>query len=121
LNIPVFAVVLAQAATQQTQPLPFYMNGQLMLFLFIGALLVYMMFASSRTRKAEQKKHQDMLTNMKRGDRVLTIGGILATVVDARESEVVLKVDESNNTKVRFSRDAIKKVLGPEDATAEKN
>ena len=51
-----------------------------------------------------------MLKNMKRGDRVMTAGGILGTVVDVRDAEVVLKVDESTNTKIKFSRDAIKRV-----------
>jgi len=70
-------------------------------------------------QKTEQKKRDDMLKNMKRGDRVLTIGGILGTVVDVRDSEVMLKVDESSNTKIKFTRDAIKRVV-EEDTAASK-
>jgi preprotein translocase subunit YajC len=61
-----------------------------------------------------------MLSQLKRGDRVQTIGGILGTVVEARESEVVLKVDESANTKIRFSRSAIHRVLDEETAEEKK-
>ena len=56
-----------------------------------------------------------MLDNMKRGDRIQTIGGILGTVVEVREGEVVVKVDESNNTKIKFSRSAIQRVVTEED------
>jgi preprotein translocase subunit YajC len=74
-------------------------------------VMVLVLFSSSRTKKTEQKKRDDMLKNMKRGDRVMTIGGILGTVVDVRDSEVMLKVDESSNTKIKFTRDAIKRVV----------
>ena len=74
-------------------------------------LIAVFLFFSSRTRKNKDRQVQDMLGNLKRGDRVQTIGGILGTVVEARENEVVLKVDETNNTKMRFSRKAIHVVL----------
>ena len=46
------------------------------------------------------------------------IGGILGTVVEARDTDVLLKVDESSNTKIRFSRNAIHRVVD-EDKTAD--
>ena len=52
-----------------------------------------------------------MLDNLKRNDRVQTIGGILGTVVDVKDQEVSLKVDENNNVKMKFNRAAIKEVL----------
>jgi preprotein translocase subunit YajC len=75
--------------------------------ILIGVFLIF----SSRNRKNADRKVQDMLSNLKKGDRVQTIGGILGTVVEARDNEVVLKVDETNNTKMRFSRKAIHVVL----------
>jgi len=45
---------------------------------------------------------------------VQTIGGILGTVIEAREGDVLLKVDESSNTKIRFARSAIHRVLEEE-------
>ena len=81
-------------------------------------LVLFMIMSSSRNKKGEQKKRLDMLGNMKRGDRVVTIGGILGTVVDVRETEVVLKVDESSNAKIKFSRDAIKRVIAEDETPA---
>jgi preprotein translocase subunit YajC len=54
---------------------------------------------------------------MKRGDRVMTAGGILGSVVEVRDSEVLLKVDESTNTKIKFSRDAIKRVVTEDEGS----
>ena len=62
-------------------------------------------------KRKQERQRKDMLSNLKRGDRVQTIGGILGTVIDVRDSEVVLKVDESTNTKMRFARSAIHRVL----------
>ena len=47
-----------------------------------------------------------MLQNLKKNDRVVTIGGIYGTVVNAQKDldEVTIKVDESTNTKLRMQR-----------------
>ena len=60
-----------------------------------------MLFFSSRTKKKEQQKVKQLLDSLKKGDRIQTIGGIIGTVVEARENEVLVKVDETNNTKIR--------------------
>jgi len=74
------------------------------------ALGVFYIFLFRGQRK-DKKHHQNMLDALKRSDRVQTIGGLLGTVVDVRDTEVVLKVDETNNVKMRFNRAAIKEVL----------
>jgi preprotein translocase subunit YajC len=78
-------------------------------------ILVFYFFIFGSKRKTE-KQRQAMLSELKKGDRVQTIGGILGTVIEARDSEVLLKVDESSNTKIRFSRSAIHRVLAEEKA-----
>ena len=66
-------------------------------------------------KRKQDKQRQQMLTNMKRGDEVQTIGGVIGKVVDPREDRVLVKVDESSNTKIWFSRTAIARVVA-EDA-----
>jgi preprotein translocase subunit YajC len=77
----------------------------------MALLLLIMWFFLIRGRRNEQKQRENMLGSMKRGDRVQTIGGVLGTVVDVRDSEIVVKVDESSNTKMTFIRSAIHRVL----------
>ena len=70
-----------------------------------------------RNKKKQERKAQELRDSLKKGDRVQTIGGILGTVVESRDNEVLLKVDETNNTKLRFTRNAIHRVI-VEDAAA---
>jgi preprotein translocase subunit YajC len=81
-----------------------------MLFLFL-LMAVVMYFILFRGPRKQQQQHRQMVESLKKNDRVRTIGGILGTVVDVRGDEVVLKVDESNNTKIRVSVSAIGKRL----------
>ena len=96
--------------TQPVEP-PWWARNP-MIPLLIGILVLY--FFVFRSKKTKDKQRVDMLANLKRGDRVQTIGGILGTVVEARENDVILKVDESTNTKIRFSRSAIHRVVEEE-------
>jgi len=78
-------------------------------------VIVFYFFIFGSKRKTE-KERQNMLSQLKKGDRIQTIGGILGTVIEARDSEVLVKVDESSNAKIRFSRSAIHKVVEEEKA-----
>jgi len=64
-----------------------------------------------RGPKKKQQQHQQMLSALKKNDRIRTIGGIIGTVVDVRDEEVVIKIDEATNTKMRIVRSAISKVF----------
>ena len=88
--------------------------------LFALVMIVFMLFMSNSKRKQERER-QNTLNAMKRGDRVQTIGGIIGTIVDVREGEIVVKVDESSNTKIKFSRSAIARVLGEDDKSSADN
>ncbi len=86
--------------------------------LMVGVLILYLFVF--RSKRQETKKRSNMLSTLKRGDRVQTIGGILGTVVEARDTDVLLKVDESSNTKIRFSRNAIHRVVEEEKSAETK-
>ena len=85
----------------------------------MAILLIFMVF-SMNSKRRQEKDRKKLIDDLKRGDRVQTIGGILGTVVDTRDGEVLLKVDESNNTKIKFSRSAIHRVV-EEDKTEAKS
>jgi preprotein translocase subunit YajC len=56
------------------------------------------------------KEHQNMLSQLKRGDKVLTTGGILATVVKVTDDkEIILEISE--NVQVRAVRAAVSEVI----------
>ena len=78
-------------------------------------MLVVMYFLMFRGPKKKQKQRQQMLDNMKKNDRIQTIGGIIGTVVDLRDDEVVIKIDEATNSKMRVTRGAVSRVVTGDD------
>ncbi len=81
----------------------------------LGAVAL-MWFMSSRSRKKQAKKRKDMLSSLSKGDKITSIGGIVGTVIEIREDEVTVKVDDS--CRMKFARWAIRGV-GEEGKTEE--
>lgn len=84
-------------------------GSQMWIFLLL-ILVVMWVFMFSGQRK-EKKKRAAMLAQMKKGNRIQTVGGILGTIVEVRDDEIIVKVDENANTRLRFARSAIQSVL----------
>ncbi|MGB1126457.1 MAG: preprotein translocase subunit YajC [Phycisphaeraceae bacterium] len=89
------------------QPEGFSLFSMMLIF---GAVILFMMMLGGGSRK-QRKKQQEMLSAMGKGDKVVTIGGIKGSVVEVRDGEVVVKVDENNNTRMKFSKEAIREVV----------
>jgi len=98
-----------QQPQQQPQGGSWFLPAMLLIFLVVMFGMTFM------SQRREKKKRNEMLGAMRKNDRVVTIGGIIGTVVEVRESEVVLKVDEGSNTRMRFSRAAIQSVINDPD------
>jgi preprotein translocase subunit YajC len=66
-------------------------------------------FLIIRPQNKKQKDTKKMLEALKRGDKIVTIGGIHGTIQTVDQTEVVVKVDDG--TKIKFSRSAIATVV----------
>jgi preprotein translocase subunit YajC len=51
-----------------------------------------------------------MLSSLRKGDKITTIGGVVGTVMEVRDDEITVKVDESGNVRMKFARWAIRGV-----------
>jgi len=80
-------------------------GGGLIGLLPILLIVIVFYFLIIRPQSKKQKETQRMLAELKKGDRVVTIGGIHGTVQSLKDGSVILKVDE--NCKIEFSRGAI--------------
>ena len=89
-------------------------GSQLLFFLPLILLVVVYFVLMVLPKRKQEKERQSMLNNLKKGDRVQSIGGILGTVVSTEDNEVLVKVDETTNTKMRFTRSAIHRVITEE-------
>ena len=111
----------ATAATSQPAAAPpETMTSEILSFAPLALMLIVVFFFMRSGRKREQKKRDQMYNAMKRGSRVVTAGGLIASVVEVRDDEVVLKVDEANNIKERYTKSAIIKVIDEGDAAPDK-
>jgi len=71
-------------------------------------------------QKKEKKRHASILQNLKKNDKVVTVGGIVGTVANVvnDSKEITLKVDD--NTRIKFLRTHIGQVL-TDEGSEEKN
>jgi len=77
------------------------------IFLVFGVLI----WSSMASQRRERKRKDAMISGLKKHDKVQTIGGIIGSVIEVKPNEVVLKVDEANNVKMRFAPSAIQQVI----------
>ena len=77
----------------------------IMSFLPFIAIIAIFYFLIIRPQSRKRKETETMLGTMKKGDKVVTIGGIHGTIQNVRDQTVIVKVDES--VKLEFSRGAI--------------
>ena len=86
-----------------------------MLSTLIPFALVFVIFyfLIIRPQNKKQKDAKKMIEAVKKGDKVITIGGVHALVDKVKETTVVLKVDE--NTRMEYSKSAIASVVTKSD------
>ncbi|MDR2542125.1 MAG: preprotein translocase subunit YajC [Treponema sp.] len=87
-------------------------------FLPIIAIVLIFYFLIIRPQSKKRKETEKMLSALKKGDRIITIGGLYGTIHTLKESTVIIKVDD--NVKLEFLRSAISTVTIPAPAKEEK-
>lgn len=90
--------------------------GMLLQVLQFLPIFVILYFLLIRPQQQQKKKHDQMLRTLKKGDRVLTSGGLYGTVLGLDETKVVLKIAEGQkeDVKAEFARSAVSQVM-PEE------
>jgi preprotein translocase subunit YajC len=105
---------LAQAAAPSGKPYDSNMALLFQLLQFVPIFLILYLLLI-RPQQQRQKKTNEMLGNLKKGNKVVTTGGIIGTVVGLEDSKVTLKIAE--DVRVEFTKSAIVQVLGEEAKT----
>jgi preprotein translocase subunit YajC len=84
--------------------------GMLPMMILMFAIIYFFMI---RPEQKKQKEKAELLKNIKKGDKVLTAGGIVGVVGNVKETTVMVRIAE--NTNVEFTKSAITNVI-TEDA-----
>ena len=89
------------SAQAQTNPI--------LTFLPLIVMFVVFYFLLIRPQQKKQREHQAMVKNLKKGDRIVTSGGIIGTVHTLQDDYLVLRVGDQD-TKIEVLRSAIQEV-----------
>ena len=101
MNSFVWYLLMGQQGSGNTE-------GSWLSILMFPAIIAIFYFLMIRPQNKKQKETQKMLAALKKGDRIVTIGGIHGTIQSVKEQSVIVKVDDG--VKIEFSRSAISSV-----------
>ena len=110
MNGPALLSILDQAAAQTAGDPPVFLQ-----YLPFAAILVVMYFFLIRPQSQRQKEHQQKLAGLKRGDQVVTAGGLIGKVLKVDDTTVELEI--ASGVKVRAVKSTIGDVVPPGGAT----
>ena len=82
-------------------------GGGWSMWVMLLLIFVVMWFFMIRPQRKQQKELQNFRDGLKKGDKVVTIGGIYGTVCEVKEGTILMEVD--NNVKIRVSKNALVK------------
>ncbi len=94
-----YAAPTAVAGAEQPNPLLSFMPLVLIFVIFYFLLI--------RPQQKRQQETQKMVESLKKGDKVVTAGGVIGTVTSLQNDYVVIKVGENENTKMEVLKSAI--------------
>lgn len=78
----------------------------IMLLMMAGILIM-----TSLSGRKERKKHTELMASLGKKDKVRAAGGIIGTIVEIKNDEVLLETDRASNTRIRVSRSSISTVI----------
>ncbi len=74
-----------------------------------GIMMLLMYFMIIKPQKKQEKNHKNLLSDLKKGDKVETYSGIIGRLTSISEEEIVIN---SEGTKLRLKKEAINRKLG---------
>ena len=82
-------------------------NWSLIIFLILIFAMFY--FVMIRPQRKKQKEHQELVEQLKRGDAVITAGGIYGVIESLSEDSIVIKVESGTTMRVARNSVALKR------------
>lgn len=101
MNLITFLQAAGSAASATAQ------QGGWSMWIMLILIIVVMWFFMIRPQRKQQKELQKFREGLKKGDKVVTIGGIYGTVVDVKEKTLLLEID--NNVRIKVDKNSVVK------------
>lgn len=90
------------------QPAAAAQGGGYQFLISMGLVFVVFWFLMIMPQRKQQKQRKTMLSNLKKGDKVVTIGGIHGEITEFNDEDIKLRVDDK--VEIKFTRSAIARV-----------
>jgi len=105
----------AQGVTEQAQAAPGGGFGSLIFLLVVLVLMWVMLFLPQRR---QEKKHKEMISSLKKGDKIVTSAGILGKIVSI--SNDTIRIATGDRTEIDITKNAVAGILSSKSSAEEK-
>jgi preprotein translocase subunit YajC len=85
-------------------------------FIPLVVFLIFLYFLIWRPQATQMRRRREMLGKLREGDRIITMGGLHATILDVKEETLTLEL--APNVKVKADRGAVQSVRGRQNKPA---
>ena len=90
-------------------------SSLIMLALMFGIFYFFLI----RPQQTQQKKRREMLDSLRKGNTVITIGGVYGQIVEVKDDSLIIQI--ADIVRIRTVRGAVNSVLGKGEATKDKD
>ncbi|MDD6845265.1 MAG: preprotein translocase subunit YajC [Lachnospira sp.] len=94
------------------------MQGIIMI-VYVVIICVLMYFIAIKPQKKEQKKKQELMDSIEKGDFVLTTSGFYGVIIDITEDDVIVEFGNNKNCRISMRKSAIEQVEKPAAPSSE--
>ena len=94
------------------------MQGIIMI-IYVFVICVLMYFIAIKPQKKEQKKKQELMNSIEKGDFVLTTSGFYGVIIDITEDDVIVEFGNNKNCRISMRKSAIEQVEKPASPSSE--
>lgn len=99
---------LLETAAKQGNPMMQFLPLLIIMFAIMYFLII-------RPQKQKEKKRLEIISNVRKQDKIVTVGGVHGVVVSVKENEVLVRVDDVKDVKLRIDKSAITAVTASKD------
>jgi len=81
------------------------------MFLIIIVMMVVLLGMTALSGRKERKRHQSLVSGLQKRDKVRAAGGIIGSIIEVKDDELLLETDRASNTRIRVARSSVQSVL----------
>ncbi len=78
----------------------------ILIFMMAGLLIM-----TSLSGRKERKKHANLIDNLAKKDKIRVAGGIIGTIIELKNDELLIETDRASNTRIRVARSSVQRVI----------